>query len=123
AALDQLMRVEPQDIAVLAGAGLAFVGVDDEVMRLVAGLGHEGPFHAGWKARAAAAAHARLLHLLDDPVAPLGENRGRAVPVAALLGRLEAERLPAIEIGENPVAVAQHLSNPPRRRPWPPRAS
>ncbi len=31
AALDQRMRVMPQNIAVLAGAGLGFVGVDDQI--------------------------------------------------------------------------------------------
>ena len=32
-ALDQRMRVVAQDLAVLAGAGLRFVGVDDEIVR------------------------------------------------------------------------------------------
>lgn len=34
-------------------------------------LGHEGPLEAGWKACTAAAAKTRLLHLVNDPVAPL----------------------------------------------------
>ena len=33
AALDQLVRVPAQDVAVLAGAGLALVGIDREIAR------------------------------------------------------------------------------------------
>ena len=33
APLDQQMRIVPHDLAVLAGAGLGLVGVDDEIMR------------------------------------------------------------------------------------------
>ena len=56
AALDQQMRIVPHDLAVLAGAGLGFVGIDDEIMRpLVRLLGHERPFQAGREAGAAAA--------------------------------------------------------------------
>ena len=48
AALDQEMRIMPHDLAVLAGAGLGFVGVDHEIVRApVRLLGHEGPFEAG----------------------------------------------------------------------------
>jgi hypothetical protein len=51
AALDQMVRIVPQDFAVLAGAGLGFVGVDNQVMRAaVIDLGHEGPFEAGREA-------------------------------------------------------------------------
>ena len=35
AALDQQMRIVPHDLAVLAGAGLGLVGVDDEIVRPV----------------------------------------------------------------------------------------
>ena len=38
AALDQEMRIVPHDLAVLAGAGLGFVGVDHEIMRPLAQL-------------------------------------------------------------------------------------
>ena len=33
AALDQHMRIEAQDLAILAGAGLGLVGIDDEIGR------------------------------------------------------------------------------------------
>ena len=57
AALDQLMRIVADDVAVLAGAGLALIGIDHEVAgAAIGGFGHEGPLHAGWEAGAAAAA-------------------------------------------------------------------
>ena len=58
-ALDQEVRVVPKDLAVLAGARLGLVGVDDEVVRALAlGLGHEGPLQTGGEARPAPAAQA-----------------------------------------------------------------
>jgi len=59
------MRVVAQDVAVLGGARLGFVGVAEDVLLHVA-LGHEAPLQAGRKARAAAAAQAGLLDHLDD---------------------------------------------------------
>ena len=38
AALDQVMRIVAQDLAVLAGAGLGFVGIDDEIVRAAVAL-------------------------------------------------------------------------------------
>ena len=56
AALDQQMRIVAHDIPVLAGAGLGFVSVDDEIVRtLLHHLRHEGPFQPGREAGAAAA--------------------------------------------------------------------
>src|SRR6185312_2240630 len=63
AALDELVRIVPDDVAVLAGAGLGLVGIDHEIGRLGALLRHEGPFDAGREAGAAAATQARVLHL------------------------------------------------------------
>ncbi len=84
AALDQQMRIVPHDLAVLAGAGLGLVGIDDEIVRpAVRLLRHERPFQAGREAGAAAAAQARRLHLVDDGVAALFEDRLGAVPGAA----------------------------------------
>src|SRR4051794_30080387 len=55
--LDQKMRIVPHDLAVLAGAGLGLVCIDDEIARTAVGavLWHEGPFHAGRKSSPAAA--------------------------------------------------------------------
>ena len=54
-ALDQQVRIVPHDLAVLAGAGLALVGIDDEVGGPRIALGHERPLEAGREAGAAAA--------------------------------------------------------------------
>ena len=52
----QLVRVVAHDLSVLAGAGLALVGVDDEVLGpAVVRLVHEAPLHARGEAGAAAA--------------------------------------------------------------------
>src|SRR5207249_9546661 len=61
-ALEQLMRIALDDLAVLEGAGLALVGVDREVDGLLALLGEEAPLHPGRKARAAPPAEVRRLH-------------------------------------------------------------
>src|ERR1700722_7274237 len=55
-AFDQLVRVELHERTVFAGAGLAFVGVAENIFRFAAGfLGDETPFHSGGEAGAAAA--------------------------------------------------------------------
>ncbi len=60
AAFDQQMRIVPHDLAVLAGARLGLVGIDDEILRpTVRLLRHERPFQPGRKAGAAAPAQAR----------------------------------------------------------------
>jgi hypothetical protein len=62
---DDDVRVEHQQVAVLAGAGLAFVGIADEVLGARELARHEAPLEAGRKACAAAAAQARRLDLGD----------------------------------------------------------
>jgi hypothetical protein len=113
AAFDQRMRIVAHDLAVLAGAGLGFVGVDDEIMRALAHfLRHEGPFETGRETGAAAAAQARILHLLDDPVAPLGDQPLRSVPMAAAHGALQRTVELAVDVGEDAVLVLKHHSAP-----------
>merc|ERR1719419_1512362 len=52
-ALHESVRVVPHDLTVLAGAGLALVSVDHEVLgSAVTRLVHEGPLHAGREASA-----------------------------------------------------------------------
>ena len=109
AALDQLVRVVAHDLPVLAGAGLALVGVDHQVDRpAVRLLGHERHLEAGREACAAAPAQARFLDLLDDPVAPLEDQVARAVPVAAPARRRKPPVVLAVEIGEDAVLVSEH---------------
>ena len=74
-ALDQRVRVVAQDVAVVAGAGLALVGIADDVFLARRVARHEAPLHAGRKARAAAAAQAGGLHLLDDLPPAAGFSR------------------------------------------------
>jgi hypothetical protein len=109
AALDQRMRIVADDVAVLAGARLGLIAIHDEVgwtpVRI--GLGHEAPLHAGREAGAAAATQAGLLQLLDDPVAALGDDRRRAVPVPAAHRLLQVPGMQTVEVGEDAVLVAQ----------------
>ena len=109
ATLDQEMRIVPHDLAVLAGAGLGFVGVDHEIMRPPVGfLGHERPFQSGRKSGAATAAQARRLHLVDDLVAAAFQNRLGAVPGAARTRAFETPIVKAVEILEDAVLVGEH---------------
>ena len=55
-AFDEEMRIVAHHLAVLAGAGLGFVGIDDQIARPVGRFGHERPFQPGRKSGAAAAA-------------------------------------------------------------------
>src|SRR5690606_38193346 len=71
AAFDQRMRVVAQDFTILAGARLGFVGIDDEVMRTIAFLRHEGPLQTGREACTTTTTKTGCLHLVDDPVATL----------------------------------------------------
>src|ERR1700694_682583 len=110
AALDQKMRIVPHDLAVLAGPGFGLVGIDHQIARPAVGgfLRHERPFQAGRKTRPAAAAQARGLHLVDDPVATLVDDRLGAVPGAAAARTLEAPVMEAVEILEDAVLVIEH---------------
>src|SRR5262249_52744439 len=105
AALDQEMRIMPHDLAVLAGAGLGFVGVDDEIARTTVGrfLRHERPLQAGREARPAAATQAGGLHLVDDPVAALVDDGLGAIPGAAASRALEPPVVEAVEVLEDAV--------------------
>src|SRR6202000_370228 len=98
------------DLAVFAGARLGLVGVDDEVARtpILRFLRHEGPLHAGRESSAAAAAQAGGLHLVDDPVAALVDDRLGAVPGATLARTLKAPIMQAVEVFEDAVLVLEH---------------
>ena len=70
AALEEPERDAQHDLAVLEGAGLRLVGVDDEVVgpRDLLRLREEAPLAAGREERAAAAAQAGRVQLLDQRV-------------------------------------------------------
>ena len=65
-ALDELVRVLVDDVAVLERARLGLVRVADEVDRFQAVLLDETPLDAAWEPRAAASAQAAGLDLVDD---------------------------------------------------------
>ncbi len=112
AALHERMRIVPHDLAILARARLGFIGVDHQIGRaaVLGFLRHEGPFQPGRESGAAAAAQARGLHLVDDRVAALFENRLGAIPRATLHGALQAPVMETVEIGEDAVLVGEHGS-------------
>src|ERR1700719_1146625 len=114
------MRIMPHDLAVLAGAGLGLVGIDHEIARPAVGgfLRHERPFQAGRETRPAAAAQARGLHLVDDPVAALVDDRLGAVPCAAAARALEAPVMEAVEVLEDAVLVIEHDVKLPKISGW-----
>src|ERR1700722_18896227 len=106
------MWVVPHDLAILAGPGLRFVGVDNEVVWALGidSLGHERPFEAGGEPRSPAAAQARGLHFSDDPVASLVDERLGPIPIAARPRSFEAAIAKSIKIGEDAILVFQHRS-------------
>ena len=64
-AFEQAVRIAFDLVAVHVGAGVAFVGIADDVFAVGDGLAQELPFEAGEEARAAAAAQLGGLDLLD----------------------------------------------------------
>ncbi len=112
APLDQAVRVEPHDLAVLAGARLRLVGVDHQVVRPLAFLlGHEGPLQACGEARAATAAQAGVLDLLAEPLGLHGQHLGGAVPDAALLRPLQTPVVEPVQVGEDAILVFQNADH------------
>src|SRR5262249_61414267 len=100
----------PNHPPVCAGAGLGPAPFAHEMARRAVGrsLRHERPFQPGRDPRPAAAAQAGGLHLGDDPVAALVDDRFRAVPGAAGPRAFEAPIVEAIEIPEDAVLVVEH---------------
>src|SRR5256884_4588051 len=75
-AFDEKMRQIGHDEAVLDGAGLAFIGVADNVFHGIGLLANEIPFHAGGKSRAA--------HAFQFGGFELGEDRLPALRLSEL---------------------------------------
>mmetsp|Transcript_20402 Transcript_20402/g.42802 ORF Transcript_20402/g.42802 Transcript_20402/m.42802 type:complete len:518 (+) Transcript_20402:466-2019(+) len=108
APLDQLVRVLPHDLAVLARPRLGLVGVHHQEARTpVARLGHEAPLQAGREARPAAAAEPRVFDFLDDPVGAHVHDLLGQVVVAPLQRVFEAPVLLAVQVREDAVLVGQ----------------
>jgi hypothetical protein len=112
ATFDQVMRIVAQDFAILAGAGLGFVGVDQQVVgAAIVDLGHERPFEAGRETRAATATQAGGLDLVGDPVPTLVEKFLGAIPTAALARAFEAPVALAVKVGEDAILVSEQFSH------------
>src|SRR5215472_16620686 len=107
-ALHKLVRVVADNIAVLASARLALVGIDAKVGRTVALLRHEGPLQASREPGAATATQTRFLDLLDDPIAAFKDQFFGAVPIAAALGAGQPPIDPAVEVGKDPITISEH---------------
>ena len=83
---DQRVRIVAHNFAVFACARLGLVSIDDQIGRApIAFFWHERPFQTRWKARATAATQSRCLHLINDPIAAIFDNIGRAIPMAPRL--------------------------------------
>ena len=112
------MRIVADYLAVLAGSGFGFVGVDDEKARtsVFALFWHERPFEAGREASTTTTTKTGSLHFLDDIVMPARDQRLGVIPVATLLRRFQAPVLKAIQIGEDAVLIGKHQNAPPCER-------
>ncbi len=93
-AFDDGVGIVQEDEVILAGAGLALVAVDEDVLGLGGLLGNEGPLHARGEARAAAAAQAAGFHLIDDPLGALREAFLDRLIAAELDVAIDVRRLP-----------------------------
>ena len=90
AALNQMLRIVAHNVAILAGAGLRFIGIDHKVMRPLLHLfRHEGPFQAGRKTRAAASSQSGFLDDIDNRLGALLQDRFGAIPRSALARGIE----------------------------------
>jgi hypothetical protein len=113
-AFDDDVRVVHEDVAVLAGTRLAFVGVADEVLLTRELARHEAPLQARGETSAAATAQSRILDGRDHLVLghPDGTGlgvRGRTVHAQHLAqGLVATARLVVLE---RPVAAVQVLVN------------
>ena len=116
AALDQPVRDGEHDLAVLEGARLRLVRVDDEVGRLAGALREEARLAAGREEGAAAAAEARVEDLLDD-LRRLHRARLRERLEAAggaVVGELRQRRRPRRPPGRRTAQASATCGAPPR---------
>jgi len=88
-ALNQLVRILPHDLPVLARPRLALICIDNQVpwpgIFLPPRLVHETELHATWKACSSPSAQARCLDFTDQPAVALEKEILCAVPVAHFL--------------------------------------
>lgn len=104
---DQFVRVIAEDLAILAGAWLGLIRIDDQVGGTAIGVlfGHEGIFQSGGKTGAATAAQPGLFNFVDDPIGTHREYVFGLVPVSSLHGTLDAKVAIAIYICKYTITV------------------
>jgi hypothetical protein len=115
-ALDQLVRIVADDLAILAAARLGFIGVYDKEVRPIGLrlLGHERPFGAGREPCPAAATQTRRLHHVDDRVLAERHQILGVVPIAAHDSRVDIPRLETVDVGKDAVLIGEHQAHSPR---------
>ena len=110
APLDELVRVVLHEEAVLVGARLGLVAVDDEIAGPHSRRA-EAPLHAGGKAGAAAAQQGRIAHLAVHVCGRPLERRPQAVVAAGGQVALEREAGGIVEpLGDDARRVVRHES-------------
>ena len=92
-ALDQAIRIAFHGHTIGEGAGIAFVGIADDVFLRRGLVGHGLPLDAARKRRAAATAQARFGDCLDDVCRRHGEGAFESVPAAVRAIVIEVERI------------------------------
>jgi hypothetical protein len=113
-ALDEQVRVLDQDVAVLEGGRLGFVGVDRQVDRFAGVLGEKAPFDPGGKAGPAAATQPASLDLVDDVFRFGGKELVQRLIGPVLLGDLEGMAVFEVEPGAENLHL--HNRSPPTAR-------
>lgn len=110
-ALNELVRVLPHNLTVLASTGLTLIGVDDKIsggVSLLPALGvHERPLHATGETGTTASSETGGLDLRNDPLVALQNHLLRLVPVTVLHRALEVGAVVAVKVGEDAVLVLQ----------------
>ena len=97
-ALEHRVRVVTHEVAVFEGAGLALVGIADQIFLALILLRHEAPLEAGRKPSTATTAQRGLLHFRNDLV-------GRNFFIQYLFECLVAAALDVV--GQAPIAPRQ----------------
>ena len=101
--LEQPVGIALHQVPVLEDPGLAFLAVDDDVLRRPRGRAARRPFHRGLEVGAAAPREAGRAHLLDDALGPALAERPRERRVAAV-----AERVGDVARVGEAAALEQH---------------
>ena len=99
------------DVAVLDGAGLAFIGVADDVLGGDGAGPGEGPFEPGGEAGAAPASEARVLHRVDHLFRGHGQGLFQAVVAAPGQIVVQAHGVDLIHVGQEHQLIAAGQDN------------